>query len=76
MEKFDEVPSLFGAYNYPKVSVFLLCQYDGEILCLTWHALQKPHNIYHIEVVLFSSSLCFRLKKFWRRRKNQVKVTN
>lgn len=22
MEKFDEVPSLFGAYNYPKVSVF------------------------------------------------------
>lgn len=59
-----------------KCQCFLLCQYDGEILCLTWRALQKPHNIYHIEVVLFSSSLCFRLKKFGRRRKNQVKVTN
>lgn len=47
-----------------------------KFFCLTWRALQKPHNIYHIEVVLFSSSLCFRLKKFWRRRKNQVKVTN
>lgn len=29
MEKYDEVPSLFGSYNYPKVSVFLLFQYDG-----------------------------------------------